>query len=776
MNLSPFWGMRLVPHEVILAQGSELGDGPPARHRQAPETTARRPAISYGKHDMAFHLRSSLALAAAMCCACVPAHAQLASSATTGSASAAERVTVTGRLNTLPPLSGWDSPARETPVAANRISASDIALSGATRLADLLAFDSSVSDAYNATGYVDYLTVRGFVIDNRYNVRREGLPISGETAIALENKAAVEVLKGTTGLQAGTSAPGGLVNYAVKRPLAREHAEARLQFSSRNTLLAAADVGGRAGDGGGFGWRLNAATERLRPELRNADGQRHLLAAAGEWRFRQLALLEVEAEWSRREQPTQQAFSLLGDRLPAVPDPRLNLNNQRWSLPSAFEGRTGSLRFTHLLGGGWRAVLQAGTQRLRTDDRVAFAYGLYDPITYDCNPCDRFAANGTFSVWDYRSENEQRRTDAVQAEVMGRAVTGSLKHDLRLGMMQSSQRIDLQPQAYNLVGVGNVAGTAVLPADAMPYDPNTNRREKSRELFIQDRVQFNDKFSAWLGLRHTAFERRSVRTNGSRATSYEDGLTTPWVALSLKVTPDLMAFASRGEGAESQVVPNRPSQYTNAGLGLPVLKSVQEEVGVRGGPGALTGRGLQWQATMFRITRPTSNLDACANLGISPCTGRVDGDVQHQGLEAGLQWAASPWWLSVQATVLDAQRRGSTAQPELNGKAPTNVPEQVVRARARWTPAAVPGLALQGVISHEGARQILPDNSKQLPGWTRADAVITWDAPGARTQWLLGVDNLTDRRYWREAPYQFGHAYLYPGAVRALRAGVLIRM
>ena len=688
----------------------------------------------------------------------------------------AERVTVTGRLNTLPPLSGWDTPTRETPVSVNRIGSADIALSGATRLADLVGFDSSLSDAYNATGYIDYLTVRGFVIDNRYNVRRDGLPISGDTAIALENKAAVEVLKGTSGLQAGTSAPGGLVNYAIKRPLARDHAEARLQFSSRQTLMGAADLGGRLGEAGALGWRLNAAAEQLRPELRSADGERRMVAGAAEWRWGTLALLEVEGEWSRREQPTQQAFSLLGERVPTVPDPRLNLNNQAWSLPSVFEGRTGSLRLSHLLWGGWRGVVQAGAQRLRTDDRVAFAYGRFDPVTYDCQPCDRFAADGTFSVWDYRSENERRQTDAIQVELMGRAVMGSLRHDLRLGMMQSSHRIDLQPQAYNLVGVGNVRGTAVLPADAFPYDPNTNRRERSREFFAQDRVQLHEHVTAWLGLRHTAFERRSVRTDGSRATSYDDGLTTPWLALSMRLAPQVMAFASRGEGAESQVVPNRPSQYRNAGQGLPVLKSVQEELGVRGGPASLSGRGLQWQTTLFRITRPTTNLDACANLGISPCTGRLDGHVQHQGLEAGVQWASSPWVLNVQATVLDALRHGSTAQPELNGKAPTNVPSQVLRARARWASAAVPGLALQGVISHEGSRYILPDNTQQLPSWTRADAVLSWEAPGSRTQWSLGVDNLTDRRYWREAPYQFGHAYLYPGAVRTLRTAVLIRL
>ena len=696
-------------------------------------------------------------------------------------AAAADRVVVTGRSSLNTGTSGFDAPLRDLPMGVARIGAQDIALSGASRLADLVGFDSSVSDAYNAAGYVDYLTMRGFVIDNRYNVRRDGLPIHGETAIGLDNKAAVELLKGTSGLQAGTSAPGGLVNYLVKRPGTATglQGQLRLQWTSRRTLLAAADVGARQGEAtqaGTFAWRLNVAEESLKPALFSADGQRRLMAGAMEWRPNRWALVEAEGEWSRREQPTQQAFSLLGERLPGVPDPRLNLNNQPWSLPAVFEGQTGSLRFTHALPAGWRAVVHAGRQRLRTDDRIAFAYGRFDPVTYDCNPCDRFAADGSFSVWDYRSENERRLTDAVQAEVAGRAQFGGVRHDLRMGVLQWRQRTDLQPQAYNLVGTATVAGRTVLPSDGTALDPNTNRAERTREWFVQDAIRLDARWMAWLGLRHTELDRRSVRTNGSRATAYDTSLTTPWLAFSVNLPAGVMLYGSRGEGAESQVVPNRTSQYTNAGVALPVLKSVQQEVGVRGGDAVLNGRGWQWQATWFEISRPTSNLDACANLGISPCTGAIDGRVMHRGLEAGTQWAQGPWWLGVQGTWLDAQRLGSTVQPELNGLAPTNVPEQILRARARWTIPGSGGVNLQASWTREGARQILPDNSRQLPAWQRLDAVLSGPLAAGQAQWLLGVDNLADARYWRESPYQFGHAYLYPGAVRTWRAGLLINL
>ncbi|QJW84379.1 TonB-dependent receptor plug domain-containing protein [Ramlibacter terrae] len=120
---------------------------------------------------------------------------------------------------------------------------------GARRLADLTRFDASVSDAYNAPGYWDFLAIRGFTLDNRFNYRREGLPVSAETVIPLDNKERIEILKGTSGIRAGTSAPGGLVNYVVKRPTQNDLRAATLEYTQGGGVLGAIDLGGRFGAG-----------------------------------------------------------------------------------------------------------------------------------------------------------------------------------------------------------------------------------------------------------------------------------------------------------------------------------------------------------------------------------------------------------------------------------------------------------------------------------------------------------------------------------------------
>ena len=126
-------------------------------------------------------------------------------------------------------VSGFgDVPLRELPMAVTVVGQQQLQDSGARRLADLTTFDASVSDAYNSAGYWDFLTIRGFTLDNRFNYRRDGLPINAETSIPLDNKERVEILKGTSGIQAGTSAPGGLVNFVVKRPTEHNLRDVRL--------------------------------------------------------------------------------------------------------------------------------------------------------------------------------------------------------------------------------------------------------------------------------------------------------------------------------------------------------------------------------------------------------------------------------------------------------------------------------------------------------------------------------------------------------------------
>ncbi len=715
-----------------------------------------------------FLLRRAVAAAAAGCAAAA-GHAQTGAAAAEAPAATLPAVTVTTRAPApAAGVAGWGdevAPSR-LPLQASVHGAEELAAIGAQRLADLTRVDAAATDAYNAAGYWDSLTVRGFVLDQRYNYRRDGMPISAETSIPLENKEAVEILKGVSGLQAGTSAPGGLVNYVVKRPLGQPLRTALLQWRSAGSVLAAVDLSQRFGQGGAFGLRLNAAHEELRPQLRDADGRRSLLAVAGDWRPLPGGLLEAEIESSRRSQPSQPGFSLLGPNLPAPVDPRINLNNQPWSLPVVFGATTGSLRYTQALGDDWRVQAHWTAQRLRTDDRLAFPFGCSKEGSFD-----RYCSDGSFDYYAFRSDGERRRSDALRLSADGRAVLGGLAHRLGFGVIETRHEVRLQPRLDDttVVGTGSVDGRTVVPVlPALGTLPSTDRTERSTELYLRDHVALSPRWDLWAGLRHTRLRRDSVLTDGTSPVAYAQSFSTPWLGVGHRPDAATLLYASWGRGSESEVVPARG--YANGGQALPVLRSRQVEVGAK-----RSGAAFGWSVAAFEIVRPAFADDCTGSDPAAPCTRRLDGSARHRGVEAGAVLHRGGWHVQGGAQWLHARREGS-AGAAVDGRRPVNVPAFTLKLLGRRDIAALPGLSLGAGVQHEGGRAVLPDDSVRIPSYTTVslDALLARRQRAGSVVWRAGIDNLFDRRAWRESPYQYGHAYLYPLAARSARVSVQV--
>ena len=660
-------------------------------------------------------------------------------------------VIVTGRSPPDAGVAGWsDVPLSRAPIQATAIDAAQIRDAGARRLSDLARFDPSVSEAYDTEGYIDYFTVRGFVIDNRFNFRRDGLPINAETTIPIDNKARVDVLKGLSGVQAGTSAPGGLVDLIVKRPLDAPLSSAFVEWRQRGSVLGSVDLSRRFGVDNAFGLRLNAAAEHIDPLVRNARGERSLIALAGDWRPARGTLVEAEIERSHHSQPSVPGFSLLGDRLPSVPDPRLSLNNQPWSLPGVFDATTASLRLTQQLGSDWRFVAHGAMQRLRTDDRVAFPFGCTaaDGTYYP----DRYCPDGSFDLYDFRSEDERRRSDVLDLSLHGKLATGPVDHTLAFGAQRSVVRNVFPMQAFNFAGTGNVDGTAITPPAPQPSGPVPGFDQRSTELYVRDAMALGERTTLWLGARHARIERQSF--------------TTPFVAASHEILPGQSIYASWGEGVELEVAPDLP-RYINQGQPVAPAKSRQTELGFKGG-----GDRLEWSVAAFDIERPLFGDVGACDVNAS-CERALVGTQRHRGVEGQATWRDARWDLYAGVQWLHARVEG-VQDPALDGKRPTNVPGLTLRLQARYAVASLPGLALQGGASYESRRDVLPDNSIRIPSVTRFDLGSRLRRRVAGVEWTLraGIDNLLDRRAWRESPYQFSHAYLFPLAPRTLRVSL----
>ena len=121
--------------------------------------------------------------------------------------------------------------------------------------------------------------------------------------------------------------------------------------------------------------------------------------------------------------------------------------------------------------------------------------------------------------------------------------------------------------------------------------------------------------------------------------------------------------------------------------------------------------------------------------------------------------------------LLDAKLHGTSLYA---GNRPPNVPERTLKAQATYRVPTLDGLQLSAALIHEGGRMVLPDNSISIPGWTRLDLGLRQEQrlAGTTLTWRAGLANATDKRAWRESPYQYGHAYLYPLAPRTWRVSL----
>jgi iron complex outermembrane receptor protein len=245
-------------------------------------------------------------------------------------------------------------------------------------------------------------------------------------------------------------------------------------------------------------------------------------------------------------------------------------------------------------------------------------------------------------------------------------------------------------------------------------------------------------------------------------------VTIPWAALTHALDDATLVYASWGRGLETGVAPNQPF-YTNAGEPLPALKSRQVELGIK-------RRGSRYRAglALFDIERPQPETLANAD---GSATYAVDGSARHRGVEAQFGWDAGAWRGDASLLLLDAERQGAS-DPTLDGTRPVNVPRRSLRVGAGYrVPQTVVGsrVELRADLAAEPDRPVLPgDDRTRIGGWARLDlgARAEQRLGASKLTWRIGVDNVLDRRAWKESPYQFGHVYLYPLEPRRWRASL----
>ena len=722
---------------------------------------------------MALHFKlTPLASAAAMALLLVaPAQAQQ-------NPSALADVTVTGKAAPVldaqrADIGGLNLSWSKTPQSVSVLGSDLLLATGASSLSHAIKLDASLADSYNTTGYIENMSIRGFLLDPSSNYLRNGLAISNYTPLALENKERVEILKGVSGMQSGVSSPGGLVNFVTKAPVPDAFSTVQLSTNSNGGGKVHLESNGVWDT---VGARVNLTSESLQSHFNQTNGSREFASLALTKNLSSDTRIAADLEYHHKRQPSVPGLGLLdsngdglGDSLPGSINPRLNLNDQNWSQPFESTSTVLQLGLKTRLDGNWTAQGSLALQRAVINDRIAFLDGCSNATNY---VYPGLCANGDVDVYDFRSDGEERTSWGWEARANRTLRWLGIGHQVTVGLSGRGNRDDLPPlQAYNYVGSTNIFTPNRLPADASLTELNTNTRQRAVDGFVTLVTDVSAAVQTIAGLRSSSLSRSSARSDGSRPVAIDQTISTPWLAATWQLNLASTVYASWGQGVELEVVPNRPNRFVNYGQTLPALKSEQLEIGWKW----LIEPRLNFSAAIFSIDKPYAD-------DLTPPTGlptRVSGGkyARHNGLELALQGRVSDQ-LSVQSSLslLDAKYT-SALDPALVGQRVTNVPRLKASAFSDYKITDLPGLSVQGLLSYEDGKTASMDGATTLPPALQLDVGLGYAhrLNSSWVRWHLGIENVTDRIYWREAPTQsWGGVYLFPSTPRTVRASVTL--
>lgn len=645
------------------------------------------------------------------------------------------------------------APLLDTPAAVSVFTRQLLDDRQVRKLSEVLQSDASVGESYAPVGYYENFNVRGFELNAASSYRINGQTIAGEQNVALENKQQVELLKGLSGLQSGVSEPGGLVNYVTKRT--EDVRTLSVSTNEQGERYLATDLGGWFGAERQFGLRVNLAHEDIRSYVDHADGKRDFASLAADWQINPDAVLELDAEYQHREQYSVPGYQLLGgSQLPHNVDPKDHLAWQQWAKPVQNDSLNLGGRFKYRFNDDWNGTLSASRSKVVIDDYSAFAWGSSEGAF--------FGSNGDYDIYDFRSPDETRRTDEAQAMLDGRFEALGVGHELTVGASAQRRTVDQRP-SYNIpVGTGNINSDAPGVPAATDSLGDSQRHLDSRQygLFVSDRITFDEHWQTVIGAREVRLDEKTWNQEGIAGRHTRQYQLLPNAALIYKPQPDTTLYASYSKGLSSGgTAPWFANNYPD--ILAPTL-SRQLEVGIK-----RDWQGMSFSAALFQIRQA---YQYARPEGDGTFTYVQQGQQKNTGLELGASgWVTSKLQLQASAAAIRARVQDSGTDA-YEGHQAINVPRLRAALHADYA-LPVPGLALLGGARYSASKYASQAGSVEVGGYTVFDIGSRYSTRigGYDTVLRLTVDNVFDKRYWRDVGDYLGDNYLFQGAPRTAR-------
>lgn len=608
---------------------------------------------------------------------------------------------------------------------------------------DLFKYDPAVTiTGENMTGENAYFSVRGLPLDMLNSIKLDGQTFPAwDTELSLEPFEQVELLKGLSGFMYGFGAPGGIVNYVLKRPTDTPYRSVSVGYLSAGVFSEKLDLGGRFGNDDRFGYRFNLVNEEGNTAQANGHLRRQVASAAFDFRITPDLTWTVEAFYQKRK-ATGTLFGIMfgsglgiadaGSISRALTQPQNFYQTELASIGTGLDYR---------LSENWHASVK---YRFAKENRTNS-----DSLLFVNDSA------GNYSNTLYAGETRYFYQN-VDAMVQGKFSTGPVRHDVVLGMGYQTQASEYDNSVgWNngyFLGNGNLYNSTLLTNSEVSIGANLYKQSWTSQTaaYASDTVQFTPRLSALLGLRYTRYRQDVYTPNGAVSSHYSANPTTPTVALMFKTDSYSTLYASYVEslqqgGSASNTNVNYPATYGP-------LRSKQYEVGFK-----TDHRGWGANVALFRVDEGYDYTNT-ANVFVQ------DGTQRFTGLDAsGWIKLASDWrllggfmWLNTKAVDID--------DPAIEGKRIFGTPRFTASGRIEYNPSYLRPLTLAFGGKYVGNMAVDAANTHSVPSYVTFDLSAKYETEIAGKALTLraGINNLFNRHYWMTS---YG-SFVLPSAAR----------
>jgi iron complex outermembrane receptor protein len=603
----------------------------------------------------------------------------------------------------------------------------------ARSLADLTKGDAAIGMMVDKSVAESWVGIRGIETDQYNGSKLDGMSYGMLfNELPLEHMERVEVLKGAGGFLYGFAAPGGTVNYVLKRAGATPVRSLTAQVLDSGMVLAHGDLGGRFGANDAFGYRVNLVRETGDTAVDDGKLRRTSASLALDWRITPNLIWQADAVTGKQTRNGAYAWVT-----PSTTGTRQGGFGGNAQPPAAVDGST---RLAPSFGRIHTEFDTFGTDlawQFAPDWKLSAAYRTTEFGRELMNGTDVLAsAQGTYTVLAQNFSGSFQSQHA-QAMVTGKLSTGPVRHEVALGVSRSES-----DEAASWMGGGRYESAFLGPAQiANPVDfpnPFTSpvRADEAknefdlvrrREVFASDTLHFGADWDLIIGLRHGRLEVKDAGYNKSK--------TTPTVAAVFRPVQGLSLYGSYVEALEQGET--APLTAANPGEIFEPLVSKQVEIGAKA-----EGNGWGATAALFQLKKGLSYTTP-ANVFTQ------DGEARYQGMELAGNMRLNPQWLlTASAMWLDATNE-KTNGGTLDGQRIRGVARQQASFYTEYRVGGLP-LTLTAGARYFGKRPVDAMGQWEVGSVALLDAGARYEAQvgGKALTLRFNIDNLTDKAYW----------------------------